>query len=195
MTWFCLWRARWRWLGVPVIALALASPALHRPPDILVSGDARLVGFAAEGVLWVQRQSGASALTRDAWLRLHGATEARPLPGQGEAAGGAVACRPGACTLRAAADGPAAVLLRGAPAAEQCGRAAVIISAEPVRGRCAGSEVVDRFALWRNGPHAVWLEAGGAVVVSDRAWRGARPWVPPVPAPRAREELPPAPVE
>jgi competence protein ComEC len=71
----------------------------------------------------------------------------------------------------------------------------VVVSAEPVRGGCAGSRAIDRFAVWRNGPHAVWLAPEGARVVSDRAFRGARPWVPPPPTPRAREDLPPAPVE
>lgn len=205
MLWLCLWRARWRWLGVPAMALGLASPALHRPPDLLVSGDARLIGFAAGGELWLQRQSGASALTRDQWLRAHGVAAARPFPEGGEAAGSLVACGAGACTLRAAPGGPAAVLLRATRAdgeeagrrlaAAHCGTVAVIVSAEPVRGRCTGSVVVDRFAVWRNGPHAVWLGTEGAEVVSDRAWRGARPWVPPMPAPRGQEELPPAPVE
>lgn len=195
MVWLCLWRRRWRLLGVPVMALGLASPALHRPPDLLVSGDARLVGFAAEGVIWVQRQSGASNLTRDSWLRAHAAAEARPLPTDGEVAGGAIACRPGACVLRPDEAGGAAILLRGDPPAAHCGRAALLVSAEPIRGRCPGALVVDRFAVWRNGPHAAWFEPSGVRVVSDRAWRGARPWVPPIPQPRAREETPPAPVE
>lgn len=195
MVWLCLWRARWRWAGVPLMVLGLASAALHRAPDVLVSGDARLIGFAADGGLWLQRQTGASNLVRDSWLRAQGVAQAQPLPREGEAAGGAIACRSGACTLRAMPDGPAVVLLRGDAPNEACGRAAVVVSAEPVRGRCAGSQVIDRFAVWRNGPHAVWLTPDSARVVSDRAWRGARPWVPPPPTPRAREELPPAPVE
>jgi competence protein ComEC len=195
MVWLCLWRARWRWLGVPVMAAGLLSPALHRPPDLLVSGDARLIGFAAQDALWLQRASGASNLTRDSWLRAHGLSDARPLPAEGDVAGGAIACTAGSCRLRAFPGGAEAVLLRGGPALPHCGQVAVVVSAEPVRGRCAGSQVVDRFAVWRDGPHAVWLGADGAVVLSDRAHRGARPWVPPVPRPRSREEAPPAPVE
>lgn len=196
MVWLCLWRLRWRWLGLPVMALGLASPVLHRPPDLFVSGDARLIGVVADGALWLQRQSGASALTRESWLRAHGLREAAALPtGEGAVAGGAVACEPGACRLRPVPQAPEAVLLRGDPAAGHCGRAGLVVSAEPLRRRCAGSQVIDRFSVWRNGPHAVWFEASGLRVVSDRAWRGARPWVPPMPVPRAREEQPPAPIE
>jgi competence protein ComEC len=78
---------------------------------------------------------------------------------------------------------PTAVLLRGAPPQEACRSAALVVSAEPVRGPCL-AQVVDRFAVWRDGPHAIWLDPAGIRVVSDRGFRGNRPWVPPVPHPR-----------
>jgi competence protein ComEC len=88
-----------------------------------------------------------------------------------------------------------AVILRAPSATEGCATAALVVSAEPVRGRCA-AQVIDRFAVWRNGAHAVWLDADGVRVLSDRAFRGARPWVPPVPAPRGTpSQDPPAPIE
>jgi competence protein ComEC len=116
-----------------------------------------------------------------------------------------VACTPVACTLRPRPDGAVAVLARegaggaggtgGGPDRREAieaacdGRAAVVIAAEPLRARCRGAVAIDRFDVWRNGPHAVWLAgAGQARVVSDRAWRGERPWVPPVPRPRARAQ-------
>ncbi|MFZ4411008.1 MAG: ComEC/Rec2 family competence protein [Paracraurococcus sp.] len=195
MLWLCLWGTGWRALGVPLILAGLASGAWQRPPDILVSADARLIGLrAGEGVA-VQKLSGASGLTRDSWLRLYGVAEAVALPKEGEVADGRIACTPGACTLRPQAEGPAAVLLRGAPPADSCAGAAMVVSAEPVRGRCA-AQVVDRFAVWRNGAHAIWLVPGGVRVLSDRAARGARPWVPPVPVPRGAPSAdPPAPAE
>jgi len=76
----------------------------------------------------------------------------------------------------------------------QCGAVAVIISAEPIRQRCRQSLLIDRFSVWRDGPHAVWLSPTGVQVISDRAWRGIRPWVPPPPLPRAATE-PPAQIE
>lgn len=193
LCWLCLWRGGWRWLGVPVIAVSLASPALQRGPDVLVSSDARLVAFLAEDTMWLERQRGASAFVRDQWLRAVGLAAATPLPEEGGQ--GPVRCADGACRFRPVPDGPEAILLRGGQAGQHCGLAAVILSAEPLRGRCPGSQVVDRFTVWRHGAHAIWLDAAGARVVSDRDWRGTRPWVPPVPLPRGREALPPAPTE
>ena len=184
MAWLCLWRTRWRALGVLPILGALAIGFAERPPDILVSADARLIALRAGDELFLQRLSGASNLTRDAWLRLYAREPAAmPLPRWGRLAGGDIACEEGACTLRPSSGAPPAVLLRGAPPNEACAGAALVVSAEPVRGRCA-ARVVDRFSVWRDGAHAVWLDKTGPRVLSDRALRGARPWVPPVPKPR-----------
>ena len=184
MAWLCLWRSRWRLLGVPLILAGFAFGAAQRPPDILVSADAKLIALRAGDDLFLQRLTGASNLTRDAWMRLYAREPAiAPLPGSGRLAGGDIACEEGACTWRPSSGGPSAVLLRGAPPAEACAGAALVVSAEPVRGRCA-ARVVDRFSVWRDGAHAAWLDKTGPRVLSDRTARGARPWVPPVPKPR-----------
>jgi competence protein ComEC len=62
---------------------------------------------------------------------------------------------------------------------EDCHAATVLISTVPVdRHDCANPVVlVDRFDLWREGTHALWLRAGSPRVVSVRASRGERPWV------------------
>jgi len=196
MLWLCLWRAGWRLLGLPLIAVGLVSAAAVRPPDLLVSADARLIALRTAEGLYLQRLSGASRFVRDNWLRLYAEASARPVPALGEVAGGTIRCIQGSCRFHPTRDGPLAVLLRGEPPAEACAVAAVVVSAEPVRARC-GAAVVDRFAVWRNGPYAVWLDPSGPRVVSDRMARGARPWVPAPPQPRraVRSSEPPAPVE
>jgi competence protein ComEC len=191
LCWLCLWRTRLSLLGGLPLVLGLASPWLVRPPDILVSPDARLIAIRADGALHVQSLPGASRFVRGIWDERSGGLAFVPLPDTGRPAA-SIDCTPGACVI-----GESAVLLRGDPPARWCGRVAVVISAEPVRGRCAGSTVVDRFSVWRDGAHAVWL-GEPPVVLSDRAWRGDRPWVAPVPRTRAQREadaLPPAPLD
>jgi competence protein ComEC len=46
--------------------------------------------------------------------------------------------------------------------------------------------LVDRFTVWRQGATAIWLDAGGPRIVTDREMRGVRPWVPPPPRPHAK---------
>jgi competence protein ComEC len=86
----------------------------------------------------------------------------------------------------------AALLVRGAVTPASCRAAAVEVAAEPARGLCPRPwpALVDRFTVWRYGAEAIWLRpagvgSGGVVVVSDRSWRGARPWVVPLPDRRA----------
>jgi competence protein ComEC len=191
LCWLCLWRSWWRALGVLPMILGLSSAAFVQPPHILISGDARLIAISAADTLFLQRQSGASSLTRDAWLRLYGQTAAQALPAEGSTAGGKLRCSAEGCVVD---EGPGAFLVRRGNIVAQCGAVAVIISAEPIRQRCRQSLLIDRFSVWRDGPHAVWLSPTGVQVISDRAWRGIRPWVPPPPLPRAATE-PPAQIE
>ncbi|UPY38715.1 ComEC/Rec2 family competence protein [Sediminicoccus sp. KRV36] len=205
--WLCLWRQRWRLLGCLPMALGFASWSWVSLPAALASADGRLFAFQVAGEVFFERRPGASRFTGDAWLRGFGDDAGTPLPVDGELAGGRIACTPQSCLLRDAA-GAAAVLLlrppmpqRGQRAAAEfrrgahpaCGTAPVILSPEPLRGDCPGSVVVDRFSAWRDGAHAVWLAPPR--VVSDRDWRGDRPWVPPRPTPRAQTQEPPAETE
>jgi hypothetical protein len=72
----------------------------------------------------------------------------------------------------------AALARDGRALADDCAAASVVVSREPVRGRCMGPRVViDRFDLWRRGGHALWLSPDGVRVETVRAHRGERPWV------------------
>ena len=50
----------------------------------------------------------------------------------------------------------------------------------PAHRACrTGARVIDRFDLWREGAHAIWLEGDGRVRIETvRARQGERPWVP-----------------
>ncbi len=187
IAWLGLWQTRVRLVGVVAITLGLASPALVRPPDLLVSDDARLIAVRTESGIWVQSAPGASKFTRDAWLQYWSAGVPQPIPSEGIAAAGAITCAPDRCLLRPFPDAPAAMLVRGATHPDGCAVSSVIVAAEPARGLCPKPwpKLVDRFTVWRDGSVAIWLDPGGARVLTDRVERGARPWVPPPPAPRA----------
>ena len=204
--WLCLWRTRWRLLGLLPIALGFAGWSVVGMPVALASSDGRLFAFQTDGQVFVERRPGASRFIGESWLRGFGDDAATPLPASGELAEGRIVCTPASCLLRNEAGAPAVLLLRPAvpPRGQRaapdfrrgphpaCGTAPVILSPEPVRGDCPGSVVVDRFSVWRDGAHAVWLDGR---VVSDRAFRGERPWVPPRPTPRAQTQEPPAETE
>ncbi len=177
MAWLGLWRTRVRLAGVPVILLGLAAPAFVRPPDLLLAADGRLAGVHANGAMYVQERSGSSGFTLDAWRRMWAAGSPRALPDRPE---GGLACTDAACTLRRRPGGPVAMLVLADPPADACS-ADLLASLEPIRLACPppGPVRIDRFGLWRNGAYAVWLESDGVRVLSDRAARGARPWVAP----------------
>lgn len=202
LCWLCLWRGALALPGVPMMALGLAAGLLSPPPDVLVSADARLIALRTEHGVFLHRQPGASAFARDALLRQMGVSSAQPLPEVGEAAGGAIACTPSACIFRPR-PGAEAVLLRAAPAPRgarpvvaagpHCG-APLLLAGEPIRPACREGAVIDRFTVWREGPQAAWL-GDRASVLSLRAARGERPWVPPPPLPGRAESLPLAPLD
>ena len=177
LAWLGLWRSRLRLLGLPLLLAGLASPLLARPPDLLVSSDARLIAFHAGGAVFVQSGSGARA-DRDAWAQLWDAS-LRPLPDEGDPAPG-LRCDPDQCVLTR---GGASIALSRLATRPRCD-ATLLVAAEPLHGACAGEPHIDRFTVWRDGAQAAWLTRDGVRVISDRDWRGARPWVPPPPGSR-----------
>ncbi|MCE2510306.1 MAG: ComEC family competence protein [Alphaproteobacteria bacterium] len=178
--WLCLWRGRWRYGGAVGIVTGLLTIAFVRPPDVLVSGDAKLFAVRAEegGYRLSSRRAGKLA-GRD-WLRLAGDARSLPWPKSGQSEDGRLTCDGQGCIYRL--HGQVVALAFALDAlVEDCGRVDVnvVVSREPARGRlCAGTPVViDRFDLWRMGGHAIWLGEDGARVRNVRETRGERPWV------------------
>ena len=166
--WLCLWRGRWRLFGLGAVLIAFLAVPFSRPPDILIDGQGKIVALRDEAgrvhlsmrrvkgyvpSVWLRR-AGEAAFHHDAW-RCDG-----------------LGCIARLKTRRIAHVWDARALH------EDCTLVAIVLSRTPVRD-CPGPQIVlDRFALWREGPHAIWLEEGGARVVSSAAVRGDWPWVP-----------------
>jgi competence protein ComEC len=196
LAWLGLWRSQRRLLGVLVMVGGLVSPVFDHPPDLLVSDDGRLIALRSGQGAFLQQTSGGSKFIRDSWAQYWAVRSFQPMPDGTEPV---VSCHDDACLLRPYPDRPGAMLARGARHPDFCAQVSVTVSAEPARGLCPRPwpQLVDRFTVWRNGSAAIWLEAGGARIVTDRDERGDRPWVPPPPKPRkaAAPVLPAAPVD
>lgn len=193
LAWLGLWRSQMRLAGVPVMLVGLLSPLAAPAPDILLSSEARLIAIRADRY-YLMSQPGASKFVQDAWQNQLAAGPFVPVR-TGEPA----SCGPDACRVQRG--GQVASIIRGR-APPDCAGINLLVSAEPARGECpADIPYVDRFSVWRDGAIAIWLTGAGPRILSDRAHRGDRPWVPGPPTPRRSvpnlpmatpDELPPA---
>ncbi|HBK09216.1 MAG TPA: ComEC family competence protein [Acetobacteraceae bacterium] len=199
LAWLGLWRTRRRLAGVAIMVLGLASPLLDRPPDLLVSNDGRLIAVRSGQRAFLRQTQGGSKFVRDAWAQYWAVGSFRAMPALDAPDVDGMRCQQTECLLRPYPDRPGAILALGTSHSAFCDRISVIVAAEPARGLCPRPwpRLVDRFTVWRDGSAAIWLDRDGARVVTDRAERGDRPWVPPPPKPRKAPEptLPPAEID
>ncbi len=184
--WLCLWRRRWRYAGLPVVAIGLLlgpPPA----PDLLMSEDGRVLGLRDDrGVVHV-----ASARTdrfvSDAWARRQGQEGAKrwTVSATEEAAG--LGCSTGLCRWR---KGPWRIALVSDERrlGEACGSADIVLATVDAQSRCRGPRlVIDRRDAWKEGAQALWLGELGLRRETANGVRGNRPWVPNSPS---RQALP-----
>ncbi len=169
--WLCLWRRKWRALGLVGVLAGVVTLPLARGPDVLVDATGRLVAVRGPDGRLAVSSTRLAPFTRDMWLRHAGQDEAVPWPADG------VACDGLGCLYRARGQ-VVALIARAEAISEDCAGADVVIAAVPVGRRCTEPRlVIDRFDLWRNGAHALWLDAGGVRVETVVGTLGDRPWV------------------
>ena len=174
----CLLRTPLRWSGA-ALALAASLWALTAPrPDLLVSADGRAAAFrGADGRLSVLSSSRDTFAIKE-WLAADGDNRTPKDAGLHDG----VICDAIGCIGKLADGRLASMALNVEAFAEDCARAAVVVSAREAPGACAAT-LIDRKA-WR---------AHGAIA---RRWTGdrfeqafaqppgyERPWAPAAPAP------------
>ncbi len=175
--WLCIWLGSWRWWGLAPIALGLLSLTVTRPPDVLVSGDMRVIAVRAPDGAYLPSATRGAAAIEDSWTRRAAADLGPVWPDSGSAAEGALQCDAQGCIYRAR--GQAVALIRdGAALAEDCHAADLVISPVAAHRECRGTPVIDRIDTYRKGGHAIWLDGNGITVETVRDWQGARPWSP-----------------
>jgi competence protein ComEC len=172
--WVILWQGRARAAGMVAVIAALAFWLSADRPDLLISGDGKLLGLAGpEGrALSAARGGGFAAET---WLENDG-----DLAGQKLAAG-----RAGFTGSRGERwfdlDGLPAVSLSGKDAPgklpDACARAGLVILADWADAAPEGCALIDLKVLAGTGPLAIWTEADGLRI--ERTRTTARLWSPP----------------
>ena len=184
--WLCLWRTRWRWLGVPAILAGVALIAAAPPPDLLVTRDGRDIGLRQpDGTLAVLRGRAGSFVAGQIGEAAGVDTEPRRLDEAREARCNADACwlsvRRGRRTLDLLAT-RSRDLLQPATLARGCARADVVVSDRRLPDWCRPRRLkLDRPALERSGGALLSLDPlrlrAGGTEVDDHPWHGvqARP--------------------
>jgi competence protein ComEC len=176
--WLMLWQTRWRLLGIVLVAGGAALAPTLRAPDILIGRDAGLVAVrGADGELSAVGARRAS-FELERWLEHDGARRSAEEAGKATA----FACDGIGCS--ATIKGMTVAVARHPAAfAEDCRRAAILISGiVSPRGCTAPRTVVDFFAARRGGTHALYIEADGSIRMETvAATRGERPWSKPPP--------------
>ncbi len=178
--WLVIWRGRRRYAGIGAVIAGLIPLAVTSHPDILIDARGRITAIRSADNQLLVSHGRRNTFERDIWTRrLASGAEPRVWPSSGSAMAGRLRCDTAGCLY--VHNGKKTALVRHERAlVEDCWDVDVVISPLPVRGRrqgrCPAQVVVDRFDLWRNGAHAVWLNKDGVRVESVNEQRGWRRW-------------------
>ena len=175
-----LLRTPLRWSGAAMMLLAAMWAARALQPDILISGDGRNVGVRGQdGRLHLMhgaratREGGRDAFLLREWL----AADADPRAATDASLTAGVSCDDHGCVMQSAGGALVAQALKPEALADDCERAAVIVTARPVPAGCAAS-VIDAERLRRQGAMVLRRSREGFVVETVRPRGIDRPWAP-----------------
>lgn len=168
-----LLRTPLRWAGALVLLAAVVWALGVRQPDILIAGDGHSVAVrGSDRQLHLIRTNKDAFLAKE-WL----AADADSRGPSDPSLGGGVSCDDSGC-VAALADGRLiALALRPDALADDCSRAALVVTFKPAARDCAAM-VVDRGRLARQGALALTRRGDGFAVQTARAGGANRPWSP-----------------
>jgi competence protein ComEC len=175
--WLCLWRQRWRLLGIAAIAAGIGLSPTLRHPDILVGRDGQLVAVrtAASELSALPAKGAAFELTR--WLEHDGDNrKVKAVTAQ------AFRCDAAGCTTTVKGV-PVAVVRHPSALADDCVQARVLLLIFPKPPGCMARGIaVDFFDLRARGTHAMYIDGPApdqtVRMTTVAASRGDRPWSP-----------------
>lgn len=175
--WLCIWQKRWRLLGIPFILLGMATAALHKPYDILISDDATKVAWRMEPEVMLFIKGKPTSFDGEHWLRANGGQAGMLLKeARGEAA---PVCDKQACVFET--HGKRVAVARRKDDMSGVCREGVDIAIGPYwmdrRPECQQVRwLIDRAFLRKSGAVGIRFEGERVVVETAEEKRGLRPW-------------------
>ena len=168
-----LLRTRLRWIGAALALIATAWALVTPQPDILVAADGHAVGVRGkDGRLRLMRTAKDAFLLKE-WL----AADADSRFGVDPSLSEGVSCDEAGCVAQLADDTLVALALRPEALADDCERAALVVSAHQAPRDC-GAAVIERDRLRRQGALALRRTANGFDVQAVKPTGLDRPWAP-----------------
>ncbi len=183
-----LLRTPLRWSGAALLLVAVVWAARVPPPDILISADGRHVGVrGGDGRLRLMRTAKDAFLAKE-WLAAD--ADARTAGDASLTEG--VSCDGSGCVTEAAGGAFVALAQRAEALADDCERAALVVTARPPPAGCAASTIgIER--LRRHGALALRRSRDGFVIDVVKPSGIDRPWSPAVAGDSEAETTIPAP--
>ncbi|SDH34600.1 competence protein ComEC [Bradyrhizobium sp. Rc2d] len=168
-----LLRTPLRWSGALMLLASIAWGLSVRQPDILIAGGGASVAVRGrDGHLHVIRASKDGFLLRE-WL----AADADPRDAGSSSLADGVSCDDAGCVTPLADGRLVALSLRIDALADDCSRAALVVTRRPAPPDCAAM-MVGRQRLTSQGALALTQRGDGFAVQSVRARGSSRPWLP-----------------
>lgn len=175
--WLCIWQQKWRLLGIPAIIIGMATIALHKPYDMLISDDATKVAMRLQDGKFLFIRGKDSSFDGQMWLRSNGQETGVSIKDKEDNLG---SCDKEKCTINAY-EKKIVVAKGNKPAEGICEGSPDIVIASYYLDRnpaCSGvSLLLDKAKLQENGVTALRFNDDNVQIETSAEFRGNRPWV------------------
>lgn len=162
-----------RWLGAAAFILGMALTMPVQRPDVIIERMGRNIALRNEAGELVPANPRRSQFAVERWLLADGDASTPAMAARRDG----FTCKDNIC-MGLSKSKRIAYADKNAEGRLICPAADVLIAAFPLRGACKTIALrIDRFDVWREGSHALFIEGGRIRVETARQLRGNRPWV------------------
>ncbi len=167
----CLLRGQARLAGLIVVVAGLFLGSRQPMPDILIERIAATVAIVDPEGMLVPAPGRKGRFVVSKWLQANGEEALPPEAAKREGWN----CDENRCTAHVRGKTLTFAQKEGSPL--PCEGIDILIANYPLRGACKTVPLrIDRFDVWKNGAHALWIDEK-VIVVTARGESGERPWV------------------